>query len=584
MANEALDIQGAWDPDPIRQDWDLRLDWRFVLRRMNDAALETVSCGGTGGRLLEVGSAEATHACHLARRGFDTVVIEPSPMMLARARQSMTAFDTTVALVRGIAEALPFPGGTFDCVLCDSAIDHFASPDLGAREMTRVLKPDGRLVLSFVNYRGVAVRLSRLVYQVERAFLPRTRTEHRFWDSPVPAEHVFEASMPAVEAMCGQYLTLERAVGVSLGWQVPGWSHLLARLDEARAERLLARLDRAVRRRPSLADFVVSVWRPRREGPARIAPGRRRVDGRMVPDGGTPLRLETLRVTPGDPVYRDAVLVERDYPHDWLLSGLDPAALAAWERFQNEQLTGDPGRSWLDDLIARGPVQRAAALGCDGTAAVTGWLRARASAELDVYDLSGRQLGRMARAVAAEPSGVQLRLVETDLNLARLPPSTYDVIWSAGTLRHLYNLEHVLEEIDRALRPGGLFVLYDCVVERRHRYSEHRITRVNALVAEMPARFRLRRQPLTPVDSMLLSPFCAVRSDDMTRLVRERFDIVHDRTTGYLAPLGHLLDLHAMEREAPELLARVRDAEVAARDDPHLRPWSAWLVGRRRAA
>ncbi len=38
-----------------------------------------------------------------------------------------------------------------------------------------------------------------------------------------------------------------------------------------------------------------------------------------------------------------------------------------------------------------------------------------------------------------------------------------------------------------------------------------------------------------------------------------------------------------MEREAPELLARVRDAEVAAREDPRLQPWSAWVVGRRRA-
>jgi ubiquinone/menaquinone biosynthesis C-methylase UbiE len=37
-------------------------------------------------------------------------------MMLARARESMKAFDTTVALVRGIAEALPFPDGTFSAI------------------------------------------------------------------------------------------------------------------------------------------------------------------------------------------------------------------------------------------------------------------------------------------------------------------------------------------------------------------------------------------------------------------------------------------------------------------------------------
>src|SRR5262249_50489123 len=89
--------------------------------------------------------------------------------------------------------------------------------------------------------------------------------------------------------------------------------------------------------------------------PTRLAPARHRINGRVVPDGGPPLRLETLHGTPGDPVYRNAALAEREYPHDWLLSSLDPAVLAAWNRFQNEQLTGAPGRSWLDDLIARGP-------------------------------------------------------------------------------------------------------------------------------------------------------------------------------------------------------------------------------------
>src|SRR5262249_34891703 len=86
-----------------------------------------------------------------------------------------------------------------------------------------------------------------------------------------------------------------------------------------------------------------------------------------------------------------------------------------------------------------------------------------------------------------------------------------------------------------------------------------------------------------PVAPELLSPFCAVRSDDVLRLVRERFDIVLERTTGYLAPLGHLLDLDAMEREAPELLDQLRRAEAAGRDDPGLQPSSAWVVCRRRS-
>lgn len=48
------------------------------------------------------------------------------------------------------------------------------------REMVRVLAPEGRLVLSFVNYASLAARVSRLWYRVERACVPETAERLRF--------------------------------------------------------------------------------------------------------------------------------------------------------------------------------------------------------------------------------------------------------------------------------------------------------------------------------------------------------------------------------------------------------------------
>ncbi len=84
--------------------------------------------------------------------------------------------------MRGIAEALPYPDQHFDRVLIDSAMDHLAAPDTGLREMVRVLKPDGRFIVSFVNYGSLAVRASRVIYAIERRLWPETRTERRFWE------------------------------------------------------------------------------------------------------------------------------------------------------------------------------------------------------------------------------------------------------------------------------------------------------------------------------------------------------------------------------------------------------------------
>jgi hypothetical protein len=55
----------------------------------------------------------------------------------------------------------------------------------------------------------------------------------------------------------------------------------------------------------------------------------------------------------------------------------------------NQAFTGDPNRSWMDDLIARGPFRDAAALGCDHAGYERLWLSSGGSRRLDVYQLSG---------------------------------------------------------------------------------------------------------------------------------------------------------------------------------------------------
>jgi ubiquinone/menaquinone biosynthesis C-methylase UbiE len=52
-----------------------------------------------------------------------------------------------LALVRGDATALPFAGASFDGVCCFAALHLFADPSAALDEMTRVLRPGGRIAL-----------------------------------------------------------------------------------------------------------------------------------------------------------------------------------------------------------------------------------------------------------------------------------------------------------------------------------------------------------------------------------------------------------------------------------------------------
>ncbi len=262
-----LDIQGAWDPDAVRRGWPTGIENEALLARLWSRPVE-LTAQGARGPVLEVAAAEALHACELARLGFACVVVEPSAALLQRARTHGARYGVHLDLVRGIGETLPLRDGVFDRVLCDSALDHFAAPELGLREMRRVLAPDGRLVLSFVNYAGLGARISRTWYRIDRACRPHAAARARFWDSPVPHEHTFECTYRNMLALCERWFELERAIGTTLLFGVPGWGALLRRLPAALARLLLRNTERVARRLPSTSDVVFTVWRPRRRASA----------------------------------------------------------------------------------------------------------------------------------------------------------------------------------------------------------------------------------------------------------------------------------------------------------------------------
>jgi len=68
--------------------------------------------------------------------------------MLRRARAYQADMQiVNAAFIRSEAEQLPFPDGTFDLVSCQCTFHHLPKPQVVLREMIRVAKPDGRLLI-----------------------------------------------------------------------------------------------------------------------------------------------------------------------------------------------------------------------------------------------------------------------------------------------------------------------------------------------------------------------------------------------------------------------------------------------------
>ena len=109
-------------------------------------------------RVLEVGFGPGVVIQNLARLASAGHVagVDPSREMVAQAqaRNASAIQSGRVELRLGSAESLPFEDDSFDKALAINSMQVWPDPVAGLRELRRVLKPGGKVVLGFTPYSG----------------------------------------------------------------------------------------------------------------------------------------------------------------------------------------------------------------------------------------------------------------------------------------------------------------------------------------------------------------------------------------------------------------------------------------------
>lgn len=122
------------------------------LDRIDDTfAAHALRLGVRRGRALDVGTGPGQIPLKIARqvKDLEFLGVDRSEAMLAEARRGATALGLAerVRFEPGDGKKLAFADASFDLVICNSVLHHVADPVAALREIGRVAKPTGAILL-----------------------------------------------------------------------------------------------------------------------------------------------------------------------------------------------------------------------------------------------------------------------------------------------------------------------------------------------------------------------------------------------------------------------------------------------------
>jgi SAM-dependent methyltransferase len=111
---------------------------------------------GPGTKVIDVGCGAGRHSFEAYRRGADVIAFDQNATELADVDTLLSAMAeageapaaATAETVVGDALALPYPDGTFDCVIASEILEHVPADDTLINELIRVLRVGGKLVVT----------------------------------------------------------------------------------------------------------------------------------------------------------------------------------------------------------------------------------------------------------------------------------------------------------------------------------------------------------------------------------------------------------------------------------------------------
>lgn len=157
------------------------------------------------GSTLEVAVGTGANLPYYADRATDLTVTDVSPAMLAAASDRAGSLGVPVRLLRSDAADLDLPDDSFDTVVCTLAMCCVPDELAALRELARVLRPGGRLLMA--DHVESSALLGRGVQRVLDLVTPKRAGEHH---RRRPSLLLEDAGLALVESAASRWRLVER--------------------------------------------------------------------------------------------------------------------------------------------------------------------------------------------------------------------------------------------------------------------------------------------------------------------------------------------------------------------------------------
>ena len=162
---------GAAFHDSIADVWDSRYERVGFKKRLRSFVSLLDQFVEPGQIWLDLGCGSGVLSSELIKRGAQVVAFDGSPSMLAAAKRALCDYGNVVSFQQGDAQNLSWSGScAFDGVLCSSVVEYVEDPYELIREVGRVLKDDGLLIISIPTKKSLIRSVQKLLRPVIRIF------------------------------------------------------------------------------------------------------------------------------------------------------------------------------------------------------------------------------------------------------------------------------------------------------------------------------------------------------------------------------------------------------------------------------